>query len=113
MAEMSNQGAVIHVALAASFRSRLVGLLGQRSMPLQQGLWIEPCNCVHTFGMRFAIDLVFIDRHRTILRVVRNLRPWRVAACLRSRAVIEMSAGACDHLQLDPGQRWPFEPERS
>ena len=113
MAVMNKPCPAIRIALASSFRSRLVGLLGRSSMSLQQGLWIEPCNRVHTFGMRFAIDLVFVDHQRTILRLVRNLPPWRIAACPRSRAVIELAAGACDHLRLQQGQRWMFEPERS
>ena len=113
MAEVTDPSPQVRIALARSFRSRLVGLLGRSSIDMGQGLWFEPCSCVHTFGMRFAIDLVFIDRHRTILRIVRELQPWRLASCQRARAVIELAAGACERLQLRPGQRWPYEPGQS
>ena len=66
MAEMNNPATGLRILMARGFRSRLVGLLGRSSMDVQQGLWLEPCRCVHTFGMRFGIDLVFVDQHRTI-----------------------------------------------
>ena len=74
----------LQVRLAQGFVARLVGLLGQRALPLNQAFLITPCNNVHTFFMRFAIDVVFIDRHGVVLAVVPRVAPWRIAAAWRA-----------------------------
>jgi len=97
----------VRVTVARSFMSRLVGLLGRRALGADQGLLLLPCNNVHTFFMRFAIDVVFIDREGLVLAVVPQLGPWRVAAARRAHACLELAAGTADRLSLAPGQRIP------
>lgn len=66
-----------HVRYANTFRTRLVGLLGRRSLGADEALVIVPCHSVHTFFMRFAIDVAFLDRDGKLLHLEHNLRPYR------------------------------------
>ncbi|MBI2835244.1 MAG: DUF192 domain-containing protein, partial [Acidobacteria bacterium] len=65
--------------VAATPFSRMIGLLARRSLDEGDGLVLQPCSMVHTWFMRFAIDVIFLDRHGTVLRVVDTLRPFGVA----------------------------------
>ena len=85
------------VRLAATRWTRLRGLLG-RDAP--GALLIAPARSVHTCGMRFPIDVVFLDERLTVVRVVRALRPWRVAGERRARAVLELPAGGADGIEV-------------
>lgn len=74
---------------------RAVGLLGRRSWPRARALWLNPCRAIHTFGMRFDIDAVFLDAEGRVTRVVRRLRPWRTASGGPGTAsVLELAGGA-------------------
>jgi len=73
---------------------RLTGLLGRRDAAF--ALEIPRCRSVHTFGMRFALDLVWLDRGGEVVRIDLGVRPWRVRSCRAARSVIELSAGS-DH----------------
>jgi hypothetical protein len=69
--------------------------MGRASLPAGEGLWIEPCNSIHMFFMRFAIDAVFLDRDNRVKRVVRDLKPWRVSPIVfGARTVVELPAGS-------------------
>ena len=70
----------VEIEIARHFWRRAIGLLGRRSLGAHQGLLITPCDSVHTFFMRWPIDVVFIDRAGTITRIVERLQPWRCAA---------------------------------
>ena len=73
-------------------KARLLGLALLRDLPPDRALLIPGCRSVHTFGMRFALDVVFLDAAGRPLRVVRGLRPCRVASCRRAVAVFERRA---------------------
>ncbi len=92
----------IEITIARHFWSRAIGLLGQPALGERQGLLITPCDSVHTFFMRWPIDVVFIDRTGTITRIVERLRPWRCAAA-RAHACLELSAGNAAALGLQVG----------
>lgn len=92
-------------AVADTPWTRLRGLLGRRSLPRGEGLLLRPSPSVHTFFMRFAIDVVFLDARGVVRRIVRGLRPWRVTACLRGHAVLETAAGAIERSGTMPGDR--------
>jgi|GEM_PF-370841 uncharacterized membrane protein (UPF0127 family) len=81
------------------------GLLGRNSLSPEEGLWIFPCEAVHTFGMRFPIDLVYIDRNMRVKKVRSNVRPWRLSACLSAHSVIELATGTIGRTQTGPGDR--------
>jgi uncharacterized membrane protein (UPF0127 family) len=83
-------GLRLHVA--RSRRARLLGLAFLPGLPADAALFIPRCRSVHTFGMRFAIDVVFLDGAGRPLRIVRGVRPWRVVSCPGAAAVIERRA---------------------
>jgi uncharacterized protein len=84
---------------------RLRGLLGRDGLEQGEGLLLRPASAVHTCFMRFPIDAVFLDRDLTVVRIVSDLRPWRVAACRGSKAVLELAAGESRRRGLRPGTR--------
>ncbi|KAA6459154.1 DUF192 domain-containing protein [Acidobacteria bacterium AB60] len=73
---------------------RRKGLLGRAGLASGEGLWIVPCEAVHTFGMQFAIDLVYLDRNKRVLKTRSGLKPGRLSACLSAHSVLELSSGA-------------------
>lgn len=80
---------------AKGFFSRLRGLLGRNAMTPSTALWLEPCDSIHTFFMRFSIDAIFVDRNLVVRKVVRNIKPWRlVTPVSMAHSVFELSAGA-------------------
>ncbi len=79
--------------LAGTGPSRNKGLLGREGLLPGEGLWIVPCEAVHTFFMRFPIDLVYLDRKHRIRKVRSNVGAWRMSACLTAHSVIELPAG--------------------
>jgi uncharacterized membrane protein (UPF0127 family) len=80
--------------IARSSWSRFVGLMGRGELPVGGGLWIEPCNSIHMFFMRFAIDVLFLDRAGRVKRVMLRLRPWRVSPIVfGARTTVELPAG--------------------
>jgi uncharacterized membrane protein (UPF0127 family) len=83
--------------------SRLRGLLGQAGLEPGEALLIRPTWAVHTWFMRFPIDVAFLDARLRILAVAPNLRPWRAAARRGAHAVLELAAGECERRRLEPG----------
>ena len=91
-----------HVATAFTFVSRLTGLLGRRELPLDHGLLLHPGGSVHTLGMRFPIDVLFLDRQGRILKIAHSLRPNRAVIAPRgTHAVLELAAGRARVFDLD------------
>lgn len=85
--------------------TRSVGLLGRKGLAESRGLWIRPCSSIHTLFMRFAIDVLYLDRQRRVVKVVRRLPPFRFSLGGRgAHSVIELPAGALDGFDLAPGQ---------
>ncbi len=83
------------VGLADDAASRSRGLLGRETMAREEGLWIVPCPMIHTFFMRFAIDVLFLDRGLRVVRVLEGLKPWRVSPWVfRAHSVLELAGGA-------------------
>ncbi len=82
----------LHVRLADSFGSRVVGLLRTRQLPAGAGLWIIPCNSIHTVGMRFPIDLILVDRSARVVAVREYVRPFRMTTpVLRAHSALELA----------------------
>jgi uncharacterized membrane protein (UPF0127 family) len=100
-------GAPIATAVerAVTRASRRRGLLGRDRLDPQCALILEPCMSVHTAFMRFAIDVVFIDRAGYALKIVRDVAPWRIAVSARAHAVVEMAAGSIAADDLLVGDR--------
>jgi len=108
----SSSGVTIaeRVTHARSWWARARGLLGRKTMESGEALLIEPCSGVHTFGMAFPIDVVFLSSDGTILHLVHEMRPWRVSRYLRSaRAVLELPAGTLERTGAAVGDRLYFD----
>jgi len=88
-------GEVVAAKLLPAFDSatRKTGLLKHQSLPEDTAMIIAPCSSVHTFFMRFPIDVAFVAKDGTVLKIYPALKAWRMAAALRAFAVVELSAG--------------------
>lgn len=84
------------VAEARTRAARLRGLARLDAIPAAAGLHIAPCRSVHTFSMRFALDLVWLGGDGRPVRVDRDVAPRRMRTCLRARSVVEVRAGEAD-----------------
>jgi uncharacterized protein len=93
------------VERAVTRAARRRGLLGRDGLAASCALMLEPCPAVHTAFMRFAIDVVFLDREGYAVKIVRDLAPWRIAVSARAHSVVEMAAGSLEHLDLSVGDR--------
>jgi uncharacterized protein len=93
MNDRTRSAVALEVDVAASRAARRRGLLGRDSLDSTEGLLLSPCKAVHTVGMRFPIDVIFIDRDGRAVRIVPALAPWRIAMSVRAKAVIELAAG--------------------
>jgi hypothetical protein len=96
----------MEVADSAAMRSK--GLLGRESISPGEGLWIIPCEAVHTFWMRFPIDLVYLDRKKRIRKLSSEVRPWRLSACLWAHSVLELPPGTIHGTRTQTGDRLEF-----
>ena len=96
--------------LASDSAARNKGLLGRTSLPPGEGLWIVPCESVHTFFMKFPIDLVYIDRNKRVKKVRSNVPPWRLSACLSAHSIVELPAGTVLSTQTVSGDTLEFSP---
>ena len=103
MNDRTRRAVAFDVEVAATRSDRRRGLLGRETLGTNEGLLLTPCIAVHTAFMRFSIDLVFIDRDGRAVRVVPNVRPWRMAVSLRAHAVIELAAGTAAAADIQVG----------
>ena len=82
------------VEVADTSAKRKTGLLKHEGLARGEGLWIIPCESVHTFFMKFPIDLVYLDRQHKVRKVRSAVPAWRLSACLSAHSVLELPAGA-------------------
>ena len=109
----NNKTCVIpRVKRTTNFLERMRGLLF--SPPLQSGeaLLIEPCRSVHTIGMAYAIDLVFLDADWKVVKIVSNLKSWRSTNCRQAIMVLELMGKSLKHLNLSEGQQLKWQDEK-
>ena len=92
-----------HLESAQSSHTRRKGLLGREGLEPGGGLWIVPCESVHTFFMRFAIDLVYLDRKQRVRKVRHAVGPWRISGCLTAHSVLELPAGTVSATRTERG----------
>ena len=98
------------VEVAATRRTRRRGLLGRRGMKPSEALILAPCCAIHTAFMHFAIDVIFVDARGRVLKIVRELPPWRMAMAPRAHAVIELAAGSLKSRALQVGDAVDLAP---
>jgi uncharacterized membrane protein (UPF0127 family) len=73
------------------------------------GIWIAPCEAIHTFGMNMPIDVVFLDRHFKVRKLSSSLVPRRISVCLSAASVLEISKGAISKSLTQVGDRLSFQ----
>lgn len=96
---------VLNVESADTFFRRLRGLMLRQRLNKNHGLLIAPCNSVHMMFMRFAIDVVYLDKNYRIKKIVTNLQPWiGLSVCIGAWSVLELNSGEIERLNLKVGQ---------
>ncbi len=94
----------INLKEASGFILRLKGLIGRTRLDEGEGLWMARCRAIHTIGMRFPIDVVFLDRDFVVKKVVKGVPPFRpIVRCLSAAGVIEIPAGTIERAQIQVG----------
>ena len=97
--ELSN-----NVKVADSLLTRMKGLLGKKEMLPGESLWIRPCMSIHTFLMKFPIDVIFLNKRNRVIATIKNLQPNRVAKLYFSSAsVLELPSGTLDATDIKVG----------
>jgi uncharacterized membrane protein (UPF0127 family) len=97
------------VELADTSETRRVGLLKHTRLEPGSGLWIVPCESVHTFFMKFPIDLVYLDKQRKVRKVRHAVPAWRLSACLTAHSILELPAGTAEKSGTLPGDELVIE----
>ena len=91
------------VEVADTSEKRRVGLLKHTRLDPGSGLWIVPCESVHTFFMKFPIDLVYLDKSRKVRKVRHAVPAWRLSACFTAHSILELPAGTAEKSGTLPG----------
>jgi uncharacterized membrane protein (UPF0127 family) len=101
-----HQVVVRDLRMADNFFTRAKGLLGTSELPEGHGLLIRPCNSVHMLGMSYAIDVVFLSKAMEIVRVIPELKPWRLSPVVKGAyQVLELPVGTISRFALVPGNK--------
>lgn len=95
--------------VADSSAKRRTGLLKHERLAPGEGLWIVPCESVHTFFMKFPIDLVYLDKKRKVKKVRHAVPAWRLSACLSAHSVLELPAGTVEQTRTAVGDELEVE----
>lgn len=92
------------VRVASNFFSRLKGLLGTASLAPGTGIFITPCSQIHMFGMKYSIDVVFLDKNNTVVGLAENIGPGKVSRTfIKARGCLEIPAGTASDTSTEVG----------
>ena len=94
------------VARTSAKRSK--GLLGRKGLDPGGGMWIVPCESVHTFFMQFPIDLIYLDKQLRVKKVRSSVKAWRISACLTAHSILELPAGTIRDSRTQPNDTLDF-----
>ena len=109
---MNVKGQELQVYVAESFGSRLRGLMlrSPAYLPMGMGLLITPCNSIHMMFMRFAIDVVYLDKDYQVVKVVEKLPPWLgLSLCFPAHATLELPPGTIQKYNIKVGDKLSLE----
>jgi uncharacterized protein len=91
------------VESALDSKSRRRGLLGRHALPDRHALVLAPCNAVHTIGMKFPIDVLFVTGDGRVVKIVERLGAWRIAGAIRASITVELAAGLIKRTRISVG----------
>ena len=95
-----------HAVIAESFFKRAKGLLGTTELPQGNGLFISPCNSIHMFGMKYAIDAVFVDKQLVVVALLHSIPPGKASTLYRkAHSCLELPAGTAQSTQTEVGDQ--------
>ncbi|MEM9446345.1 MAG: DUF192 domain-containing protein [Verrucomicrobiota bacterium] len=90
----------------SSMSFRMKGLLGRDSLDIGSGILLRPCNSIHMFFMKFAIDAIFLNKKNQVVRIYHSIKPWRMTPVIFSAySTLEMEAGVCHDFGLQEGDQ--------
>lgn len=98
-----------HAAVANTSETRRTGLLRHTALEPGDGLWIVPCEAVHTFGMKFEIDVLYLSKTKRVVKVRERMAKRRISACLWAHSVLELPAGMVREQATEVGDQLEFE----
>jgi uncharacterized membrane protein (UPF0127 family) len=111
VAERSGRTVATDLLIAFDSASRNTGLLHHKSLDPQTALFIAPCNSIHTFFMKFSIDVAFMAKDGRVIKRRTRIPPWRLSMSLRAHSVIEFAAGVLDEADVRAGDRLAVVPK--
>jgi len=93
--------------VADNMYRRVVGLLRDKALEHGDGLWIKPCNSIHSIGMRFHFDAIFLDKNLCVVHLMHEMKPWRVSKMVFSaQSVLEVPAGLISQTATEVGDQF-------
>lgn len=98
-----------NVEKAHSTLRRMKGLLGKKAMPENYGLWIKPCQSIHTFFMKFPIDVIFLSSDLHVVEIAPSIKPFRLSSWVHSaQSVLELASGSIANSGTQIGDKVEF-----
>jgi uncharacterized protein len=97
----------LQIVVATTFFQRAFGLLGRSKLGSSEGMYFPGTSSIHTFGMSFPIDLVYLNKEEEIIEIRQSMQPFRFSWCRGAQSVCELAPGAVAELGLQKGQKWP------
>lgn len=99
-----NRPLVFNLSIAESFIDRLKGLLGRKHLPDGEGVLLKPCCQIHTWFMKFPIDVLFLDKNYLVRHIIRNLKPFRISGIyFKAQNVVELPSGTIEKTKTEVG----------
>lgn len=99
----------VKIMQAECLKERLCGLLVLPELQHAQALWLQPCNSIHTLGMTYSIDLIYLDKNNNICGLSRAVKPWRMNGCFKAKVTLELAAGSIDKLGVKKGDKCQWQ----
>ena len=93
------------MTIPESFYQRAKGLLGKKYIDKRESMLFYNCSSIHMFGMKFPIDIAYLDNDMRILKLVKNVKPWKLSSCKGANHTIEFSLGIIKEYQLQIGEQ--------
>lgn len=103
-------GITIDLFITQTFKERNRGLFAFKGLDSEQALLITPCRSIHTFTMKYALDLVYFDSSFRVVKLVKNIKPNRMSCSLNASSTLELLSGGIEHFGIVPGMMAEVKP---